>query len=226
MSNKHGYVHSIDGLRAVAVISVIIFHIKDSYLPGGFNGVDMFFAISGYVVTKSVYNVKISKFIDFISFFYARRLLRIAPALVAMLLTTFVLSSMFVPQSWIGRNTVNTGFAAFFGLSNFVLYLNSDSYFSASTHLNYFTHTWSLGVEEQFYLIFPVIIFWANKISGNSALTRYFLYVLSFLSISSLIICGITNLRDHQHSFYMIDSRFWELGFGMLLCLAAVKLSP
>jgi peptidoglycan/LPS O-acetylase OafA/YrhL len=148
--NKSSYVPAIDGLRAVAVLAVITFHLRASYLPGGFNGVDIFYVISRFVVTKSIVGKSYPTFPNFLSLFYARRLQRIMPALIIALLFAFTMSALFIPEAWISGNTRSTGIAAFFGLSNVVLALNNDSYFSPASSLNPFTHTWSLGVEEQF----------------------------------------------------------------------------
>lgn len=148
------YVPAIEGLRTIAVGAVILFHLGVEWIEGGFVGVDIFFVISGFVVAASVLNRRFDRFRDFIAFFYARRMLRILPALIVCLLGTFLLSALFVPSVWLSDANERTGFAAVFGLSNIVLALNSDFYFSPRTDFNPFTHTWSLGVEEQFYLVF------------------------------------------------------------------------
>ena len=153
------YVAGIDGLRAIAVLSVIIFHFESSLLPGGFTGVDVFFVISGYVISKSLARNYGEKLSVFLLEFYKRRLLRILPALLACLLVTGVISSLFIPEYWLSSKNDITGASAFFGLSNFFLLSGEDGYFSQRVSFNPFVHTWSLAVEEQFYVIFPLMFF-------------------------------------------------------------------
>jgi len=215
-----GYLPGIDGLRAVAVVSVIIFHLRAGYLPGGFNGVDMFYAISGFVVTLSLVDKKFGSFGEFLSFFYACRLLRIMPALVVALLATFTLAALFIPEAWIGVNTRATGIAAFAGVSNIVLALNNDTYFSPATSLNPFTHTWSLGVEEQFYLLFPFLMYWRQVRLNSRPHDAWSMGSVVGLSVLSFAACGALTLIEQRFAFYLIPSRFWELGLGMVLCLS------
>ena len=154
------YLPAIDGLRAIAVIAVILFHADFlNVLPGGFTGVDLFFVISGYVISQSLCDRGHSGFVDYLKAFYRRRLLRILPALLVVLVVTFLVSALFVPQSWLSEQNSRTGLAAFFGVSNVVLAWNPDTYFSPGAELNPFLHTWSLGVEEQYYVVFPVLYF-------------------------------------------------------------------
>jgi len=151
------YVPHIDGLRAIAVLSVILYHLKASWLPGGFTGVDVFFVISGFVVSASVDRLPPVGGWAGLARVYARRIRRIVPALVVCLLVTAVLSALFIPESWLSETSDKTGRRAFFGLSNWVLASTGNDYFSPRTEFNPYTHTWSLGVEEQFYLLFPLL---------------------------------------------------------------------
>ena len=153
------YYPYIDGLRAIAVISVVLYHLKDSYLPGGFSGVDVFFVISGFVVSISMANFKGRNFFTFVTTFYARRMKRILPALLFCVLMTGLFAALFIPGSWLSDTNQKTGLFALFGLSNFILAATGNDYFSPKTDFNPFTHTWSLGVEEQFYFIFPLLFF-------------------------------------------------------------------
>lgn len=152
------YIPGIDGLRAIAVLAVLIYHADYlPWLPGGFTGVEMFFVISGYVISQSLSERTATGFGDYVLTFYRRRLLRLLPALLVVLMVSFLLSAMLLPQVWLSEQNNRTGMAAFLGLSNFVLAFNSETYFSPSVELNPYLHTWSLGVEEQFYLLFPGI---------------------------------------------------------------------
>ncbi|MBS0478166.1 MAG: acyltransferase, partial [Proteobacteria bacterium] len=147
-----GYIPAIDGLRALAVLSVVAYHLRPGLLPGGFSGVDIFFAISGFVVTGSMIGKRFDRLPAMLSYFYARRLVRIMPALLAMLLAAILVNQMLTPEAWLSRAVPQTARFAFFGLSNVILATDTDGYFGVQAGFNPFTHTWSLGVEEQFYL--------------------------------------------------------------------------
>jgi peptidoglycan/LPS O-acetylase OafA/YrhL len=202
----------IDGLRAIAVLSVIAYHLNANLLPGGFSGVDVFFVISGFVVAMSVSELGGISLHHFLSYFYARRLVRITPALVVCLVTTFVASALFIPQAWLSLTNNKTGLCAFLGLSNFVLAASAGNYFSPIVEFNPFTHTWSLAVEEQFYFAFPwLFIFWLRG-------RRFASIGLFSAAVVASFICAIWLGRtDKTYAFYMLWSRFWELGVGVLL---------
>jgi peptidoglycan/LPS O-acetylase OafA/YrhL len=183
-----GYIPEIDSLRAIAVLSVILFHFNPLILPGGFSGVDVFFVISGYVVSSSLAKSQHSHFIGFVLQFYSRRIIRIYPALLACLMIVGVLQTLFVPASWLSQSTNSTALYAFAGLSNFALIWFNDGYFSPRIEFNAFTHTWSLAVEEQFYLLFPFIFFIWIKYKEQKSLTGEIAhYLLPLLFIVSLI---------------------------------------
>lgn len=202
----------IDGLRAIAVLSVIVYHLNGDWLPGGFAGVDVFFVISGFVVSMSVSELGQISFSRFLGYFYARRLVRITPALIVCLLVTFLASAAFIPDAWLSASNQKTGLFAFFGLSNFILSSNTGNYFSPVAEFNPFTHTWSLAVEEQFYLIFPLMFFgWLRGLTKFSIAT----FVIALLG--SLTCAAILVPKDQAQSFYMIWTRFWELSTGVLL---------
>ncbi|GAA5238885.1 hypothetical protein BMMON2_17070 [Burkholderia mallei] len=163
---KTAYLPYIDGLRAWAVLSVMLYHLDARWLPGGFAGVDIFFVISGFVVSVSVANRGPMSLGPFLLFFYARRMRRILPALVAALLATALVSTLFIPASYLSDRNRTTGLLAFFGLSNVILGAPGGDYFSPKAEFNPYTHTWSLGVEEQFYLLFP-LLFHAWRAGGK-----------------------------------------------------------
>jgi peptidoglycan/LPS O-acetylase OafA/YrhL len=204
----------IDGLRAVAVLAVIAYHLNPSWLPGGFTGVDVFFVISGFVVSASLANFDKPGLWTYLTYFYSRRLRRIAPALVVCLLVTAVGTALFVPAAWLSNTNDGTGLRAFVGLSNFWLADTSGEYFSPKTEFNPYTHTWSLGVEEQFYLVFPVLFFaWSYFRSKRRLSVALFAAALTV----SLLFAARTADTAPTDAFYMLTCRFWELAAGSLL---------
>lgn len=210
---KHSYFVHIDGMRALAVLSVIIYHLHGTWLPGGFAGVDVFFVISGFVVTASVSELKLG-LRQFLVYFYARRVQRIVPALMVCLVLSSLVAALFIPTAWLSNKNQITGMAAFWGFSNIVLAHGGNDYFSPTAEYNPYTHTWSLGVEEQFYLIFPLLFsLWMAGGKGRTRSLR--LFVLVALASAALSFW----LVRHQPllAFYMIFSRFWELAGGVML---------
>jgi peptidoglycan/LPS O-acetylase OafA/YrhL len=213
------YFPAIDGLRAVAVLSVMTFHLVPTALPGGFAGVDIFFVISGYVVTASLVGRRTQSLGEFILGFYARRIRRIFPALLVCVLVVSVFAVVFIPPgSWLGLTNRNTAVYAIFGLSNYALIWSSDGYFSPRAEFNPFTHTWSLAVEEQFYLIAPAIVyFWLATRSQMGVRRLIPMAVLVLLALASCGVAAYNTAANPQAAFYLTPSRFWELACGVLL---------
>jgi peptidoglycan/LPS O-acetylase OafA/YrhL len=201
----------IDGLRAIAILSIIIYHLNSAWLPGGFAGVDIFFVISGFVISASVSQLESMNLKRFMSYFYSRRLVRIKPALVLCLVVTFIASALFIPGAWLSNANEKTGLFAFWGLSNFVLVKTANDYFSPVTAFNPFTHTWALAIEEQFYLIFPLFFYAWLRDKRLRALSLF----AGTTAVS--VLCAWLLGKHHMQAFYMIWSRFWELSTGVLL---------
>ena len=159
MPEPRSYIPQIDSLRAFAVLAVVAFHLNGALLPGGFVGVDVFFVISGYVVSSTLMRNSSLSFGRFALQFYSRRIMRILPALLVCMIVTTIFTAAFIPSSWLSQSNYVTLLLALLGLSNFSLMFAGDNYFAPRVDFNPATHTWSLGVEEQFYLIFPLIYF-------------------------------------------------------------------
>jgi peptidoglycan/LPS O-acetylase OafA/YrhL len=158
LNHTSRYLADIDGIRAIAVLAVITNHLNSDWLPSGHLGVDIFFVISGYVITTSLlaYDQNTISIMEGLISFYAKRIKRLIPALLFFITVMAALMSLFNPQP---ANDGITGIAATFAVSNFYLLSTATDYFGQSADLNFFTHTWTLAVEEQFYLVFPLILF-------------------------------------------------------------------
>jgi len=203
-------------LRALAVISVVAYHLNPTWLPGGFIGVDIFFVISGYVVASSLARADTSQLGPFVLSFYARRLVRLYPALVVCLVTTFLAAVLFIPASWLSTTSWSTGLLAFAGLSNIALVWLNDGYFSPRAEFNPFTHTWSLGVEEQFYMLFPFLaFFWLT--ARTRTRTHQTDFVFGVAAVASTTFCAWASVARPDMAFYALPSRFWELASGVCL---------
>lgn len=226
--SARGHIQAIDGLRALAVLSVIAFHLFPRALPGGYAGVDIFFVISGYVVTMSLYKQPVESFAAFLSSFYVRRIARIYPALITCLVLVGILTALFIPRSFLSNATPWTGLFAFVGAGNIALIQFNDGYFSPTFEYNPYGHTWSLGVEEQFYLLYPILVFlWLRKKARGTALS-WEACTIGFLCVASLAFSAWQTHVNHDRAYYLLPSRFWELGVGasLYLCHAHRTLIP
>lgn len=210
------YRPDIDGLRGVAVAAVIAHHFSASLLPGGFLGVDVFFVISGYVITLSLLGRTHASLWNLATGFFARRIKRLVPALIVFVVATSVLMTLFDPAP---RASLRTGLAALVALSNLHLLQQATDYFGGAAELNAFTHTWSLGVEDQFYLLFPLAIWIAGLGMGLHARARLFKFVTACALASFALFVWLTVTKPPL-AFYLMPARLWEIGAGALICLA------
>lgn len=208
------YRSDVDGLRAVAVLSVVLYHFGLESLQGGFIGVDVFFVISGFLIA-GIINTEIQQDSFTFAGFYERRVRRIFPALFVMLVVVAA-SGYFIllPTDFVllAKGTLST---LAFG-SNIFFWRNS-GYFDSVSELNPLLHTWSLAVEEQFYFAFPVFLVVAARYSRT--LIKPMLWGLVVLS---LIACVAQQTHRPTATFYLSPFRAWELGIGALLALGAI----
>ncbi len=217
-TSSFDYRGDIDGLRAVAVTLVILFHLGFSWIPGGYIGVDVFFVISGYLITGIVsQQIDAGKF-SFVRF-YARRIKRIFPALFVTVAATVAAGFFFLlPGDYVTAS--KSAVYAVSATSNFYFLFNT-GYFDAAAELMPLLHTWSLGVEEQFYLLWPALLVGMAALfgrSGRSALIT--LLLIGFLSF----MCGtILIAYDPKAAFYLPVTRAWEFVAGALLSHAAIS---
>lgn len=217
------YRPDIDGLRALAVLSVVLFHIDERYLPGGFLGVDWFFVISGFLITKIIY-AKITQ--DNFSFvdFYHRRARRILPALFFMVVVTLISGVVILLPYDFYKLGVAVLSVLFFS-SNVQYAFRTGDYFSGSSSEWHLLHTWSLAVEEQYYFLFPVMLMIILKfIPKKLYLTLFVLTIFSFTLAQFMSLSG-----DYSKmSYYLIVTRMGEMLIGTLAAIAVVdkKIKP
>ncbi|WP_288063434.1 acyltransferase family protein [Rodentibacter caecimuris] len=212
------YRPEIDGLRAIAVISVIIFHLNETWLPGGFLGVDIFFVISGFLITSIILREAEENRFTFKNF-YTRRIKRIYPAFITvMALVSFVASAIFIYKDFNQlRKTIEL--ATVFS-SNFHLGL-TQGYFDLSANENPVLHIWSLAVEEQYYLIFPLLLIFPYKKLRNIKALLYITLLLFFiLTLTSFVPLNFYKNALYQPNIYYLSTlRFPELLIGSILAI-------
>jgi len=214
------YRKDIDGLRAIAVILVILCHLGFDSFKGGFLGVDIFFVISGFLITTNIVS-KLNEGTFSFSNFYRNRVKRIAPVLIVILclLTVF---NVFVLLPGSLKNYLEFLPYSILGLGNIASSNLPSGYFDASTERYQLLHTWSLGVEEQFYLVVPVLFFLIWKIKNITY--RNFLIVVIFL-ISILTSVYFVELTDDtKNSYYLLHTRFYEIFTGSILAIFFTKI--
>ena len=214
MSNI-SYRPDIDGLRALAVSSVIIFHIEANYLPGGFLGVDVFFVISGFLITKIILRELMEKNFSFKTF-YTRRAKRLLPPLFFVLTLTLIAAYVILlPYDFYKFGISLLSVVTF--ISNIQYSLRTGDYFSGHASEWPLLHTWSLSVEEQFYLILPFLILFIFKIAKSKLLLIF--TVIGLLSFTVAEILSRTETFS-SFSYYFIMTRMGELLVGSVLAAA------
>ena len=210
------YRSDIDGLRAVAIISVVCFHAGIPYFSGGYVGVDVFFVVSGFLIT-GIIERDLQKNRFSLLDFYERRARRILPALFAMVFVCFVVGWFFLLDQQfenLGRSAASViGF-----YSNIHFWFEAKNYFAASAELEPLLHTWSLAVEEQFYLVFPVILIIIRHWSNVHRIT-----LISGLALISFALSLFAVEFDKAAAFYLAPSRFFELMIGSLLAMGTSR---
>lgn len=207
------YRPDVDGLRAIAVLAVIVYHMGLPRLPGGFVGVDVFFVISGYLITRLIAHELAEERFSLWRF-YDRRIRRLLPAFAVMMLVTAAVAVVVLLPRDLARFGSDFAAAAL-ALANYQFARHSD-YFDPRADLNPLLHTWSLALEEQFYLVFPLFL-WAVWRGGR----RLAVVVLCAATVASLGLGVIATAIDPNLAFYMLPTRAWELMLGSLLALGA-----
>ena len=227
-AEQRGYRADIQGLRAVAVLVVIAFH-AGLPLPGGFTGVDVFFVISGYVITDMLTREWDRTGSVSLTRFYLRRAKRLTPALALVVGVTVVASSLLLSPFDQQQLTAQTGLGALALVANFVIALQTGDYFGPAADTNALLHTWSLSVEEQFYLFFPatLLLAWrAGRRLGRPQVTA--LLVVCAIGLASLLMVRGASIGLPVDTwldlYYSPLTRAWEFAAGAALSLVATYL--
>ncbi|MEA1028338.1 acyltransferase family protein [Pseudomonas sp. N-137] len=197
----------IDGLRCIAVLAVLIHHLNADLLPGGFVGVDIFFVISGFLITSQMFSeIKGNSFS--LKRFYQRRINRIVPALVTVLLASVIAGAFILSPADLTRLNVSALFSLL-GVSNIYIWMKYGNYFAADASEAPLLHTWSLGIEEQFYVIWPLLILVLYRLTPR--------YVLPVLAVGIVAAVGLSEYATNVFataSYYLLPTRFFELMLG------------
>jgi peptidoglycan/LPS O-acetylase OafA/YrhL len=206
------YRPDIDGMRAIAVLAVVLFHAFPKVLPGGFVGVDAFFVISGYLITSIIVKDLDRSRFSFTQF-YARRVRRLFPALFVVLLSTLLAGVFILLPSQLSSLAKNTIASSFFG-ANFML-LSEAGYFDIDAQVKPLLHLWSLGIEEQFYLVWPLALWFTPK--------RWRTATIIAVMVASFVL-NVSMVQSHPDAtFYLPFTRGWELMAGAALVGISIK---
>ena len=212
------YRAEIDGLRAIAVLSVVIFHFFPLLLVNGYLGVDIFFIISGYLISTQLLKASTNnnKFIHIIKLFYKKRIKRLFPALFFFLTITYVFFKVFFLETDI-ISFENSLIASYTFWANFH-FLMDGGYFGSNDKLKPLLHLWSLSVEEQFYLIFPFFLLISlgitKKINNFVVISVVLITLLSFV-----LWLFLNNIDAKNIAFFILPTRIWQFGLGTLLAV-------
>ena len=208
------YRRDIDGLRAIAVLAVVLFHFGVPGVTGGFVGVDVFFVISGFLITSIIWRERQAGRFSFVDF-WARRARRILPALFVMMATTLVVGwFLLAPKDYeaLGRSA---HYQATF--SSNLLFARQHGYFDAASDIKPLLHTWSLAVEEQFYIVFPLLLTLLSSRLKHWRLALFCVLLVSF----GMSVWAVTH--QPQKAFYLLHLRAWELLAGAMLAVLPTR---
>lgn len=208
----------INGLRTYAVLAVIIFHFNKSWLPGGFAGVDVFFVISGYLMTSIIF-----RGIENQSFslwrFYSARIRRIIPALLVLIVILMIFGYLFLAPIPYRELAKHSGGSLLF-ISNF-MYWQEAGYFDAEAIEKFLLHTWSLSVEWQFYIIYPVILLLLAKLFSAKTIKK----IIAIATIFAFFFAVYSSFKWNTASYFLLPARIWEMLLGGIVFLYPLQLS-
>ena len=212
------YRDDITGLRGIAVLAVVIFHINESWIPGGFLGVDIFFVLSGFLITQKIVK-DISNGNFSVSDFYLARIKRILPAMFLMVFVVLITAQfVFLPLD--AEKVSESAIASSFSVANVYYWLFQDtSYFAGSSREIPLLHLWSLGVEEQFYIFWPLLLLLFKRYHKSSL----GLICVAAMALVSILIAEVAFEISHSFTYYMLPTRAGELLVGALSAVLLVK---
>lgn len=213
-----GFRYDINGMRAFAVMLVLLFHFSIDGFASGFIGVDIFFVISGYLMTSIIFSDSSVGFS--LKSFYSRRVKRIFPAFFFMLFFVIVYLAIVLDQFEYKRAVGEAIYSGFFA-SNYNYWINT-GYFSDSSKLNWFLHTWTLSLEAQFYIVYPIILVILRRLLFNNL---YILLVLCFFMFSSLLISLLWAGEGETAAFFLLPFRAWEFLLGAVVWFLPKKIN-
>ena len=222
MSTPRGirYIPAIDGLRAVAVIAVMLYHLGFNWIPGGFLGVDLFFVISGYVITRLLLDsIQRSGGLD-LRAFYVARIRRLLPPLLFMIILTTIFVGAWAPDT-MRRFLADTPFALFGGMNWWLVFRHTD-YIEAIGRPPLLQHTWSLGVEAQFYLVWPLILLLVLRYFGKNKIPGAALLIAAFSGIALLFVSlqvDAASASQVSHVYFGTDTHSIGLFLGAALAV-------
>jgi peptidoglycan/LPS O-acetylase OafA/YrhL len=230
----------IEGLRAVAVLAVVLFHAAVPGIGGGYVGVDVFFVISGFLITGLLWREVSGTGTVRLRSFYGARARRLLPASATVGVVTMIASAILLPPLQ-ARPAVSDGIASALYVSNYQFVMRGVDYFANHVTASPFLHYWSLGVEEQFYLVWAPMLLgtvWlirlVRRVQGRptteaTASKRPFIVLLTLVAIASFVLSFLASYIVPAAAFYSLPTRAWQLGIGGLVALTAVgwqRLSP
>ncbi|MCP1106402.1 acyltransferase [Serratia nevei] len=207
----HRYRKDIDGLRAIAILLVVLYHTGVKQISGGFIGVDIFFVISGFLIGGILHREHSQGQFSYLNF-YSRRIKRIAPALLFMLTVISVIATLYLSPLEMKDFSLFSG-ATILSVPNIILW-HKTNYFSPNAELNPLLMTWSLGVEEQFYIFLPLLLGFLFRKKLNV------LFWIAAITLLSFITCIFVTQANPLFAFFMLPTRAWELGMGVWLAIA------
>ena len=228
---RTGFRPDIEGLRAVAVLAVVLFHAGVPGIGGGFVGVDVFFVISGFLITGMLWREASTTGTIRLGRFYGARARRLLPASATVGIIIVILSAVLLPPL-MARTVINDGIACALYVGNYWFALHGTDYFAASAPASPFQHYWSLGVEEQFYLVWPAIIIgtaWlirrARRRAGAPATSseKPYLLVLALVAAVSFAVSLVATYVAPSMAFFSLPTRAWQLAVGGLVALTATQ---
>jgi len=216
-TQESGYRPEVDGLRAVAVASVVIYHVNKAWLPGGYVGVDIFFVISGFLITSIIWR-ELQGGTFSLADFYLRRIRRIIPVMLVVVAATLLAGVLLLLPDALGRLSLSSIFSVASAANIYFWRYLDDDYFAEASDQEPLLHLWSLGVEEQFYLVWPLLLLLVAAVRRNGVAIA--ILVAAVIAIASFALAEATNESNPKFSYFMLPARAGELMVGALLALS------